>query len=92
MFPLPIYENHRNVPLKVEVQVALRFSDMGIGDEEIKMLRRVHFYACGANDLEPDSDGGTELGRMLFHLYQQGVRSEVALMQMLTKGSLAMDE
>jgi hypothetical protein len=72
--------------------MALRFSDMGIGDEEITMLRRVHFYACGANDLEPDSDSGTELGRMLFHLYQQGVRSELALMQMLTHGNLAMDE
>ena len=35
----------------------------------------------------PDSDGGTELGRMLFHLYQQGVRSELALIQMLTERS-----
>ncbi len=67
--------------------MALRFSDLGIGDEEITMLRRVHSYACGANDLVPDSDGGTELGRMLFHLYQQGVRSELALIQMLTKRS-----
>ncbi|WP_085032298.1 hypothetical protein [Ensifer aridi] len=72
--------------------MALRFSDMGIGDDEIAMLRRVHFYACGENDLEPDSDGGTELGRMLFHLYQQGVRTELALMQMLTNGNLATDE
>ncbi len=58
--------------------MCLRFSDMGLDDEEITMLRRVHSYACGANNLVPDSDGGTDLGRMRFHLYQQGVRSEVA--------------
>ncbi|ABR62640.1 hypothetical protein GOC91_21650 [Sinorhizobium medicae] len=64
----------------------LRFSDIAMGDDEISMLRRVHAYACSFRELEPDSEHGAEVGKMLFHLYQKGVRSELALMQMLTAG------
>ncbi len=35
-------------------------------------------------EVEPESDPGYEIGRMLFYLYQQGVRTELALMRMLT--------
>jgi hypothetical protein len=36
--------------------------------------------------LEPESEDGAELGKMLFHLYRQGVRGELALIQMLSGG------
>lgn len=62
----------------------LRFSELAIGDEEIAMLQRVHLHACGINDVEPESVQGLDIGKMLFSLYQQGVRSELSLMQMLT--------
>lgn len=62
----------------------LRFSELAICDEEVAMLRRVHFYACGVKEVEPESDQGSEIGRMVLHLYQQGVRAELALMHMLT--------
>ncbi|AUX80063.1 hypothetical protein [Sinorhizobium fredii] len=64
----------------------MRFSDLAIDDPEISMLRRVHVYACSSRELEPESEEGAKIGRMLFHLYQQGVRSEIALMRMLTTG------
>ncbi|POH29261.1 MULTISPECIES: hypothetical protein [Sinorhizobium] len=64
----------------------MRFSDLAIDDLEISMLRRVHVYACSSRELEPESEEGAKIGRMLFHLYQQGVRSEIALMRMLTTG------
>lgn len=67
----------------------MQFSELVICDEEVVMLRRVHFYACGVNEVEPESDPGYEIGRMLLHLYQQGVRAELALMQMLTPRELA---
>ncbi|WP_026187002.1 hypothetical protein [Ensifer sp. BR816] len=64
----------------------VRFSDLAINDQEIAMLRRVHVYACSLRELEPESVDGAEVGKMLFHLYQQGVRRETALMRMLTTG------
>ena len=67
----------------------MRFSDLAIDDNEISMLRRVHVYACSLGELEPESEEGAKIGRMLFHLYQQGVRSELALMRMLTAGDTA---
>ncbi len=67
----------------------VRFSDLAIDDHEISMLRRVHVYACSSRELEPESEEGAQLGKMLFHLYQQGVRSELALMQMLTTSKAA---
>ncbi|ASY63030.1 hypothetical protein SJ05684_c15880 [Sinorhizobium sojae CCBAU 05684] len=63
-----------------------RFSDLAIDDDEISMLRRVHIYVCSSKDLEPESAGGTEIGKMLFHLYRQGVRSELGLIRMVTEG------
>lgn len=66
--------------------MSVRFSDLAIDDDEILMLRRVHVYACSSMELAPESEHGAELGKMLFHLYRQGVRSEHALMQMLTTG------
>jgi hypothetical protein len=64
----------------------MRFSDLAIDDHEIAMLRRVHLHACSMRELEPESLAGAEVGKMLFHLYQQGVRSETALMRMLSTG------
>ncbi|WEX74500.1 hypothetical protein PYH37_001934 [Sinorhizobium numidicum] len=64
--------------------MVLRFSDLAIDGDEISMLRRVHTYACSTKKLEPESEEGAEIGKMLFYLYQQGVRGELALMQMLT--------
>lgn len=64
--------------------MSFRFSDIAIDDDEILMLRRVHAHACTFRKLEPESEQGAEIGKMLFHLYQQGVRSELALMRMLT--------
>ncbi|QFI66378.1 hypothetical protein EKH55_1504 [Sinorhizobium alkalisoli] len=61
-----------------------RFSDLAIDDDEISMLRRVHIHVCSLKDMEPESEGGAEIGKMLFHLYRQGVRSEVGLMRMVT--------
>ncbi|NRP72089.1 hypothetical protein ILFOPFJJ_02985 [Ensifer psoraleae] len=62
----------------------LRFSELAIGDEEIAMLQRVHSHACGINDVEPESEQGLDIGKMLFSLYQQGIRGELSLIQMLT--------
>lgn len=67
----------------------MRFADLAIDDHEIAILRRVHAYACSISELEPESEEGARTGRMLFHLYQQGVRSELALKRMLTTGDSA---
>lgn len=58
--------------------------DFGIDETELSMLRRVYISVCSVMELEPQSEGGAEVGKMLFHLYQQGVRDELALIRMLT--------
>lgn len=45
--------------------MSVRFSDLAIDDDEILMLRRVHVYACSSRELEPESEHGAELGKML---------------------------
>ncbi|MCA1438694.1 hypothetical protein I6F07_00400 [Ensifer sp. IC4062] len=66
------------------METQVRFSELAIGDEEIAMLQRVHSHACGINDVKPESEQGLDIGRMLFSLYQQGVRGELSLMQMVS--------
>lgn len=57
--------------------------DFGIDETELSMLR-VYISVCSVMELEPQSKGGAEVGKMLFHLYQQGIRDELALIRMLT--------
>ncbi|MBB4184265.1 hypothetical protein [Sinorhizobium terangae] len=63
------------------------FSDFVIDERELSMLQRVHNHACSFKELEPESEEGVEIGKMLFHLYRQGIRDELALVQMLTDGA-----
>ncbi|MCY1249401.1 hypothetical protein D3C86_1990090 [compost metagenome] len=59
------------------------FRDLAIDEDQLKMLQRVFRHACSSNELEPGSEEADTLGASLFRIYQRGVRSELALMQML---------
>ncbi|WP_457580810.1 hypothetical protein [Ensifer canadensis] len=59
------------------------FLDLAIDEDQLRMLQRVFRHACSSNELEPDSKEADALGASLIQIYQRGVRSELALMQML---------
>lgn len=59
------------------------FRDLAIDEDQLKMLQRVFRHACSSKELEPQSDEADTLGASLIQIYQRGVRSELALMQML---------
>lgn len=59
------------------------FRDLAIDEDQLKMLQRVFRHACSRNELAPDSEEADTLGASLIRIYQRGVRSELALMQML---------
>lgn len=59
------------------------FRDLAIDEDQLKMLQRVFRHACSSNELEPESEEADTLGASLIQIFQRGVRSELALMQML---------
>ncbi|KOF15352.1 hypothetical protein AC244_23895 [Ensifer adhaerens] len=59
------------------------FRDLAIDEDQLKMLQRVFRHACFSHELEPDSEEADRLGASIIQIYQRGVRSELALMQML---------
>ncbi|WP_429125937.1 hypothetical protein [Ensifer sp. 4252] len=81
----PISERSSQPALILEDQSQMDryFLDLAIDEDQLKMLQRVFRHACSSNELAPDSEEANTLGASLIQIYQRGVRSELALMQML---------
>ncbi|WP_246707941.1 hypothetical protein [Ensifer oleiphilus] len=82
-FPISEKSSQPALMLEDQRQMDRYFRDLAIDEDQLKMLQRVFRHACSSNDLELESDEADTLGASLIQIYQRGVRSELALMQML---------
>ncbi|WP_312367566.1 hypothetical protein [Ensifer sp.] len=82
-FPISEKSSQPALILEDQRQMDRYFRDLAIDEDQLKMLQRVFRHACSSNELEPESDEADTLGASLIQIFQRGVRSELALMQML---------